>query len=171
MATLPDHYRALQVLPEAEHEVIRAAYRALAAKYHPDVSGGSTRRMSALNAAWAVLGDAKTRKAYDDRRLAAMARASARASRPREASPSPTSQPRPVSRPTGRHADGSSTLDFGRFVGWSIREVARHDPNYLEWLIRTPTGRRFHAEVQAVLAAQAAPSTPEPMRRSRFSRF
>jgi len=33
---LVDPYRILQVAPSAEQEVIQAAYRALALKYHPD---------------------------------------------------------------------------------------------------------------------------------------
>ena len=36
-----DAYRVLQVDPEAEDEVIKAAYRRLARKYHPDLAFGS----------------------------------------------------------------------------------------------------------------------------------
>ncbi len=36
----PDPYKILQVDPEAEDEVIVAAYRRLARKYHPDVAAG-----------------------------------------------------------------------------------------------------------------------------------
>jgi DnaJ-class molecular chaperone len=38
MPDLPDHYKVLQVDSEAEEEVIQAAYRRLAQKYHPDVA-------------------------------------------------------------------------------------------------------------------------------------
>ena len=41
MLAVGDPYRVLQVDPEAEWEVIRAAYPAFALKYHPDVSSGS----------------------------------------------------------------------------------------------------------------------------------
>ena len=34
-----DHYRVLQVDPAADLEVIQAAYRVLARRYHPDLSG------------------------------------------------------------------------------------------------------------------------------------
>jgi DnaJ-class molecular chaperone len=34
----PDPYKVLQVDSEAEDEVIQAAYRRLAQKYHPDVA-------------------------------------------------------------------------------------------------------------------------------------
>ena len=65
-----DLYKVLQVDPEAEDEVISAAYRRLARKYHPDVATGedSAARMLAINAAWAVIGDPARRAAYDRER-------------------------------------------------------------------------------------------------------
>jgi curved DNA-binding protein CbpA len=67
-----DPYKTLQVDAEADPEVIRAAYRRLALKYHPD--GGETpersRRMAELNAAWEILRDPPRRAAYDAVRLA-----------------------------------------------------------------------------------------------------
>ena len=41
---MTDFYEVLQVSPRAEPEVVRAAYRILARKYHPDL-GGDPRRM------------------------------------------------------------------------------------------------------------------------------
>jgi len=41
----------LYLIPGAPVEVIKAAYKALACKYHPDHPGGSTSKMQALNAA------------------------------------------------------------------------------------------------------------------------
>ncbi|MGI5837838.1 MAG: J domain-containing protein [Chloroflexota bacterium] len=66
----PDHYRILQVDPRAEIEVIEAAYRRLAAKYHPDRnhSPDATDRMKLINAAYEVLSDPQKRMAYDSRR-------------------------------------------------------------------------------------------------------
>jgi hypothetical protein len=62
-----DLYEVLQVSPSAEPEVIEAAYRRLARKYHPDVSlvSGSPERMQRIVAAYEVLGDATRRAAYD----------------------------------------------------------------------------------------------------------
>ena len=67
MTTQPDAYKILQVDPEAEDEVIVAAYRRLARKYHPDVSptAESAARMSAINAAFALIGTPSKRVAYD----------------------------------------------------------------------------------------------------------
>lgn len=60
-------YQVLQVDPEAEPEVIEAAYRRLARKYHPDVSSASDSgtRMKGINAAYEVLRDPLRRAAYN----------------------------------------------------------------------------------------------------------
>ena len=65
-----DYYKTLQVDPSAEPEVIAAAYRRLAAKYHPDVNGrqDATPRMQLLNEAYAVLSNPAHRKRYDQLR-------------------------------------------------------------------------------------------------------
>lgn len=67
-----DYYRTLGVLDDAEDIVIKAAYRALAQRYHPDRWAGNaaeaTRRMSAINEAYAVLSDPEKRRAYDAKR-------------------------------------------------------------------------------------------------------
>ena len=57
MTASPDAYKILQVDPEAEDEVIAAAYRRLARKYHPDVAAGAeaAARMAAINEAFEVL--------------------------------------------------------------------------------------------------------------------
>lgn len=69
-----DYYLVLGVLPEAEHIVIVAAYRALAQRYHPDKWKGDPKqvheRMSAINEAYRILGDAQLRQEYDRQRTA-----------------------------------------------------------------------------------------------------
>jgi curved DNA-binding protein CbpA len=55
----PDFYAILGVLPTAKDVVIRAAYRALSQRYHPDKWNGdrieATRLMQKLNEAYDVL--------------------------------------------------------------------------------------------------------------------
>jgi curved DNA-binding protein CbpA len=65
--SVPDPYKVLQVDSEAEFEVIEAAYRRLARKYHPDVSPGpeSQERMVRINQAWEMLRDPVKRAAVD----------------------------------------------------------------------------------------------------------
>jgi hypothetical protein len=62
-----DYYAILQVSPDAEREVIDAAYRRLARKYHPDVytEGDAAERMRQLNEAYEILGDPGKRAEYD----------------------------------------------------------------------------------------------------------
>ena len=64
---LVDPYRVLQVAPQAEQEVIQAAYRALALKYHPDRDRTTyaQRRMLKINAAYALLRDEEARAEWD----------------------------------------------------------------------------------------------------------
>ena len=57
-------YGILQVDPSAEPEVIAAAYRPVARKYHPDVkpSPAAAERMKKLNAAYDVWSDSARRR-------------------------------------------------------------------------------------------------------------
>src|SRR5689334_18901703 len=79
-----DAYKVLQVDPEADDEVIQAAYRRLAQKYHPDVSSGgigadaAEARMVEINAAWDILRDPSRRATYDRTRARAACEGEAR---------------------------------------------------------------------------------------------
>ena len=68
----PDFYAVLGVSPDAEPEVIQAAYRALARKYHPDTSGGNSSenvgKFRLIVEVYAVLSDQDMKRAYDQRR-------------------------------------------------------------------------------------------------------
>lgn len=67
-----DYYQILGVAPNAEAVVIRAAYRALAQRYHPDKMLGdmatASLRMRAIQEAYEVLGDVARRAQYDQGR-------------------------------------------------------------------------------------------------------
>jgi hypothetical protein len=69
MTAFPDHYAALGIDPTADQEVIAAAYRALAKKYHPDTGAttgtASAERFAEIQQAYEVLGSAESRKRYD----------------------------------------------------------------------------------------------------------
>ncbi len=67
----PDYYEILQVSRNAEQEVIDAAYRRLARKYHPDANKDpkATERMRLLNQAFEVLGNRVKRAQYDGREV------------------------------------------------------------------------------------------------------
>ena len=61
------HYDNLFVVQNAPIEVIRAAYRALAQKYHPDknTAPDAERIMKIVNEAWAILSDPDLRREHD----------------------------------------------------------------------------------------------------------
>jgi curved DNA-binding protein CbpA len=160
-----DPYEILQVHRKAEPDVIRAAYRALAHKYHPDF-GGESSRMVAITEAWAILGNAERRAAHD---------AQAVRTHTRRATDRKSSAPAPAGAPDRRgqnQAAAGSVIDFGRYSGWTVGALVNHDPEYLEWLARTPIGRRLTNEIETALArraTQAAALRPTSDNRQRRS--
>jgi curved DNA-binding protein CbpA len=197
-----DPYKILQVDSEAEDEVIQAAYRRLARKYHPDMAATPdlAGRMEAINAAWELIGEPEKRAAYDSGRLATPTRPDPPPAAPvPEPEPTRTSdtrgtagtpgsgagpsapprEPDTVSRDwtSGRSTHGSvyndsmraadgfgaagpppgrpsgTVLNFGRYAGWSLGEVARQDIEYIEWLDRAPIGRNYREELDGILRA------------------
>jgi curved DNA-binding protein CbpA len=194
-----DPYKVLQVDPEAEDEVIQAAYRRLAQKYHPDVAGADgSARMASINAAWELLRDPIRRANVDrERRIARHAEEGARrtqssagaasAASASTAPPAPASRtssgtgPRPAETVSSDWSSGRSSagggydpsrmraaeglgaagpppgdasgtvLNFGRYAGWSLGEIARRDIDYIEWLDRMPIGRPYRDEIDGLL--------------------
>jgi molecular chaperone DnaJ len=67
-----DYYKTLGVSESATEKEIKAAYRRLSKKHHPD-SGGDEEKFKDVSAAWDVLGDTAKRQEYDEiRRLGPM---------------------------------------------------------------------------------------------------
>ena len=63
-----DYYAVLEVEPDSTDDHIKKAYRKLALKYHPDHNRGKPDaevKIRELNAAYEVLNDKESRKAYD----------------------------------------------------------------------------------------------------------
>ncbi|MBC7232182.1 MAG: tetratricopeptide repeat protein [Chloroflexi bacterium] len=78
MARIANYYRILQVDPDADQEVIEAAYRRLAQKYHPDVNqsaDAAAEHMKKINIAYETLRDPVKRAAYDQQRAEMMSTA------------------------------------------------------------------------------------------------
>ena len=167
----PNPYAVLQVDPDADHEVVRAAYRALARLYHPDIGHQDSRRlMVGLNRAWELLSDPNRRGETDrllrERAARAATATSHHASKPGTGAHEPDPavhtpvwlqrQPnRRVVNPWGAGAAGpppgrpsGSIVDFGIYRGWSLGEVERADPGYLSWLLERPEGRPWADEIR-----------------------
>ena len=143
-----DPYQVLQVAPGAEQEVVQAAFRALALKYHPDrdQTQFAARRMAQLNEAYALVRDESARTRWDrGQRHAAFGYAS---ERPRSAGASVPPPP--------RSANAGTRLEFGRYAGWTLRDLARQDPDYLRWLSRHASGLRYRTEIYKILGRMGA---------------
>lgn len=148
-----DAYRILNVIPGADPDVVRAAYRVLARKFHPDAKAGpldpvSAKRMADLNWAYAQVRDEAARQAYERERMAA---------------PPPTAaEPRThgASPPDAEHDPTLATLDFGRYAGWKLRDIAKRDVAYLTWLRRHASGARFRPAIDRLVREQARPRSP-----------
>ena len=171
-----DPYEVLQVAPTADDAVLRAAYRALAQRFHPDIAGpDGEARMRELNAAWEAIGTAERRAAYHRARRESVQAQSAGSTSAAGSSGTPGTSPTAHARPappddappwTGSagpppgHPSGS-VLDFGAYYGWSLGEIARQDPGYLQWLEPRIEARAYAAEIDAILRRHGLREQPK----------
>lgn len=143
-----DPFRILQVQPDADPDVVTAAYRVLARKVHPDASSSLSeaeeRRMVDLNWAYSVVRDPVKRAKWESDR--------------RRAPPPTPAETATHGAPRGPlDADGAGLrLDFGRYEGWTLGEVVRRDPDYLDWLRRHASGARYRDAIDVLLRKHRA---------------
>lgn len=127
--------------------------------------------MRKLNAAWEILRDQYRRAAYDR-------------SHPVHsfiADPIPPFSTYPVSgssgsswygeagKPPGRPS--GSILTFGRYRGWSLGEIARTDPNWLDWLRYHPSGRQYVTEIETLRQPATASRSVRPAEKPKRKHF
>ena len=155
------YYQLLLVDPSADLDIISVVYRRLAKRYHPDVDPGpeAQERMLEINAAWSTLRDPDLRRRYDaELAMRRDRRASDRfVRRAAPLTPDPATG-RPMWGEAGPPPPGPASgqvLDFGRYRGWTLGQIARRDRDFLEWLQRHPSGRQFRVELTEVLARSA----------------
>lgn len=160
MLNVRDPYAILQVHTNAQPEVIEAAYRTLARLRHPDRTDDpdADSAMADLNWAYAVLREPSLRASYDSSRVAIAVESPTNGTTPPDGSGHTTLSER-VAHATeaaiGRdaHNPANTTLDFGRFAGMTLRQIARIEPSYLEWLRRHSSGVRYRHQIDKVLEA------------------
>jgi curved DNA-binding protein CbpA len=165
-ANTRDLYGILQVDPRAEPSVIQAAYRALALRMHPDHSrnDNTAPAMAMLNRAYGVLRDPSQRRAYDQTRSP---EAGLVAPPPAATQPGSSVGER-LRPPTEDRSATSMTVAFGRYEGWTLQQIARQNPEYLEWLRRHSSGIGYRRQIDEILAARhAAIPVPAPAKRGR----
>lgn len=165
-ARKPTHYQVLMLDPSVDDDVLTEVYRRLVRRAQlADLGEGRRARLlRAIERAYAVLHDPVRRALYDmelgertdvgivaDRgQLAAKEESKPQAPVPVAGTPVAI----PVARPAPTPSAGARVLDFGRYAGWTLRQVALRDRDYLEWLRRTPGGRQYQAEIASVLASR-----------------
>lgn len=142
------HYQTLMLAENVDEEIVSTVYRKFAQRYHPDVDGSpeAARRMAEINDAYATLKDPEKRRRYDH--WLASRRDRRRADRLIVTADNGTYGT--AGTPTGP-AQGS-VVDFGRYSGWTLGQIKRHDPGFLEWLMRVPAGQRYRIEIHELLA-------------------
>jgi hypothetical protein len=56
-------------------------------------------------------------------------------------------------------------LDFGRYAGWTLGDIAREDADYLRWLSRHSAGIRYRSAILRLLAQQERARIPVHVQR------
>jgi DnaJ-class molecular chaperone len=168
-----DFYKLLQVDREADLDVIRAAHRVLAARLNPDSdrTGVDEARLAELDRAMATLADPFRRKAYDQEREFAMlamgpglASANGRGAMGGDHDDLPRLAQGALTERLQAGQNGANVaamvLDFGRYTGWTLGELAHHDADYLRWLSRHSSGIRYRSAILRLLAEAEGQRVP-----------
>ncbi len=123
-----DLYQILGIARNANDQEIRAAYRTLAKKFHPDAGGGaSPDKFREIQAAYEILGDPIRRSLYDRR-------CGERAQRPMPAHGREWTRSRSEVRMDPAHIDLSTIFSrarpepIGRHRGQAAAGTCRNDP-------------------------------------------
>jgi curved DNA-binding protein CbpA len=154
-----DAYATLRITPAAEDFVLEAAYRSLARHFHPDGKTPDSDSMAAINRAYDLLRTPERRKRYE--RLHHI-----RPMGPGLAGESPSMAAQALGARVPLPANGSGgprggqgalmTVDFGRYAGWTLKDLAKHDPDYLRWLQRHSSGVRYRNQIAQLLPDESA---------------
>ena len=156
------HYDTLKVSRDAPIEVIRAAYRVLSLKYHPDrhpADSTAADTMGLLNKAYEVLSDPERRRAHDAwiRQIEAES-SHRRTSKPAVARRARVDPERDVGRDSGLTDRFARHLRWGgilgatllALVGFVIFLSVAHEPQINGWVAVTPAPEDREAYIRQV---------------------
>ena len=161
-----DHYAILGVTPQAEAVVIRAAYRALIRRCHPDTNPDPVAQQKAreITAAFKVLSDPERRAEYDEQRFA-------RIRRDADLPPPAERAPPPMRAPAIAAAVLAFVLSFGVWMSQPpeappsksavVRPAAHVSPvPVVELEPESERLARLHAQ-SGLVASEPAPPDPQ----------
>ena len=160
-----DYYKILEVDPEADPEVIAAAYRVLTKRVRSkdDLEEADQIRLAELDLAYAVLSNPAQRLAFDERRLSETVAVGPGYyhgngngngnGQAYDAAARLAAGPLSERVAAGLHGEslGELTINFGRYSGWTLSEIAGSDPEYLMWLSRHSSGIRYRRAILRLL--------------------
>jgi len=109
--------------------------------------------MADLNWAYSQVRDLAARQMYERDRMVTPPRTAA--------------EPRSHGAPLPGVDDDATqaTLDFGRYQGWKLGDVARRDVDYLIWLRRHASGARFRPAIDRLVREQQPVQPPASRKR------
>jgi curved DNA-binding protein CbpA len=159
-----DAYKLLQVDPQADDIVLDAAFQALERRYGSDNGGGDSQRMGDIKRAYDLLRTPVRRRRYDrEHHLTPVG--------PGTASVRPAQTEEAVAKPAqgvkGRQQPSTNVIDFGRYQGWALKDLAKQDPDYLRWLARSSGGVRYRNLIRQLLPEESEPEPAKPTARHR----
>lgn len=172
----PTHYDTLEISTQASPEVVRAAYRSLIQRFHPDRRPGDAQvaaRAAAITSAYEVLSDPQRRAAYDQ------ALAAERAAEAPPASQAPRSRGAGQAAGPGlreRAAPKRPVESRSWAAGWPWAVLLVAVIGIVAWLalarLEPPADRQAdpQAELTAIRMAFAADGQPEEQRVALHSR-
>jgi curved DNA-binding protein CbpA len=158
-----DYYKILEVDPEADPDVIAAAYRVLAehVRAKQDLEEPDQIRLAQLDLAFAVLSNPAQRRSFDARHVSeSVAMGPGHPGRDGngngqayDAAARLAAGPLSERLTAGLNGEslGELTINFGRYAGWTLSEIAQADPDYLQWLTRHSSGIRYRSAILRLL--------------------
>ena len=171
-----DAYGVLQIAPNAEDFILEAAYKAMARHFNPDGPTPNPARLADVTHAYDLLKTSERRKRYDRlhrTRPVGPGVPGTPAPRLNGDSPSPAAQalggrvPGPTEGPAGLATSDPSmmTIDFGRYQGWTLKDLAKYDSDYLRFLSRHSSGVRYRNQIAQLIPDETAAA---PSRRGKY---